>query len=167
MHWKSIVYCKVDRSSLCKDNLSLSLFFVYLAMTLADVKKFLSNRKEQLTTRKITKHTEQQRPVVYATCHVDDIPRLHKPRKGEESFRPLRHFDESGLHFTNDARKSVFFQQLAQAMETVGTSSVSRQQAAEDRAKWALFEQYGPELVEFLTDRRGGFKKEFEKVFIT
>lgn len=136
-------------------------------MTLTDVKKFLSKRNEQLATRKITKQPEQQRPVVYATCHVDDIPRLYKPRKGDDAFRPLQNFDESGLHFTNDARKSVFFQQLAQAMEAGDTSTFSQQPAAEDRAKWALFEQYGPELVSFLTDRRGRFKKEFDKVFIT
>ncbi|CAF1086777.1 unnamed protein product [Rotaria sp. Silwood1] len=135
-------------------------------MTVDDVKKFLSRRKEQLIDTK-TSGQQKQRPVVYAACHVDDIQTLHKPRKGEESFRPLRHFDESGLHFTNDARTSIFFQQLSEAMEGGENTAQSRRQAAEDKAKWALFEQYGPELIEFLTDRRGRFKRQFDKVFIT
>jgi hypothetical protein len=134
-------------------------------MTLADVKKFLGRRKEQLDTK--TSGQQKQRPVVYAACHVDDIQTLHKPRKGEEAFRPLRHFDESGLHLTDDARASVFYQQLSEAMEGGENTAASRQQAAEDKAKWALFEQYGPELIDFLKDRHGRFKRQFDKVFIT
>ena len=136
-------------------------------MTLADVKKFLSSRKEQGTIRKVNRKSEQERPVVYAACHVDDIPTLHKPKKGDDSFRPLRHFDESGLHMTNDIRKSVFFQQLVEVMDGGENTAVSRQKFAEQKAKWALFEQYGPELVDFLTDRHGNFKKQYDKVFIT
>jgi hypothetical protein len=139
----------------------------YLGMTLKDVKKFLGTRKEQIAERKTTKQQDKQRPVVYAACHVDDIQTLHRPKKGEESFRPLRHFDESGLHFTDDARTSVFYQQLSEAMEGGENTTVSRQQASEEKAKWALYDQYGPELIEFLTDRRGRFKRQFDKVFIT
>jgi len=136
-------------------------------MTLTDVKKFLGRRKEQLADMKTSGQQQKQRPVVYAACHVDDIQTLHKPRKGEESFQPLRRFDESGLHFTDDARTSVFFQQLSEAMEGGENTALSRRQAAEEKAKWALFEQYGPELIEFLTDRHGRFKRQFDKVFIT
>jgi hypothetical protein len=139
----------------------------YLGMTLKDVKKFLGTRKEQIAERKTTKQQDKQRPVVYAACHVDDIQTLHRPKKGEESFRPLRHFDESGLHFTDDARTSVFYQQLSEAMEGGENTTLSRQHASEEKAKWALYDQYGPELIEFLTDRRGRFKRQFDKVFIT
>lgn len=136
-------------------------------MTLADVKKFLKRRKEQLGDDKTSDGQRKQRPVVYAACHVDDIQTLHRPRKGEESYQPLRRFDESGLHFTDDARTSTFFRQLADVMEDGENTNQSRHQTAEDKAKWALFEQYGPELIEFLTDRRGRFKRQFDKVFIT
>jgi hypothetical protein len=138
-----------------------------LGMTLADVKKFLSRRKEQLSDVKTSGEQKKQRPVVYAACHVDDIQTLHKPRPGEEAFQPLLRFDESGLHFTDDARTSVFYQQLSEAMQGGENTALSRQKAAEDKAKWALFEQYGPELIDFLKDRRGRFKKQFDKVFIT
>lgn len=134
-------------------------------MSLADVKKFLSRRKEQLANTKTS--GQKERPVVYAACHVDDIQTLHRPKKGEEGFRPLRQFDESGLHLTDDARKSVFFQQLSEAMQGGENTTLSRRQAAEEKAKWALFEQYGPELIEFLHDRHGRFKSRFDKVFIT
>lgn len=136
-------------------------------MTLADVKKFLQKRKEKLGDDKKADEQRKQRPVVYAACHVDDIQTLHRPRKGEESYQPLRRFDESGLHFTDDARKSTFFRQLADVMEDGEDNAQARRQAAEEKAKWALFEQYGPELIEFLTDRRGRFKRQFDKVFIT
>ena len=136
-------------------------------MTLVDVKKFLKHRKEQLGEDKTADRQGKQRPVVYAASHVDDIQRLHRPRKGEESYQQFRRFDESGLHFTDDARTSTFFRQLADVMEDSEDNAQSRRQAAEDKAKWALFEQYGPELIEFLTDRRGRFKRQFDKVFIT
>ena len=135
-------------------------------MTLDDVKKFLSRRKE-LLDKKTSAQQRKERPVVYAACHVDDIQTLHKPNKGEGSFQSLRYFDESGLHFTNDPQKSTFFQQLSEAMESGETTALSRHHLAEEKAKWALFEQYGPELIEFLTDRRGRLKKQFNKVFIT
>lgn len=143
------------------------MFMNYLGMTMADVKKFLSRRKEQLADIKASGKQQNQRPVVYAACHVDDIQKLHKPRKGEESFQPLRRFDEIGLHFTDDARSSIFFQQLSEAMEGGENTALSRQQAAEEKAKWALFEKYGPELIEFLTDPHGRLKRQFDKVFIT
>lgn len=136
-------------------------------MSVADVKKFLSRRQDQLGKTKTSSQQQKQRPVVYAACHVHDIQTLHKPRKGEESFRPLRRFDESGLHFTDDARTSTFYQQLAEAIEGGENTALTRQQAAEEKAKWALFEQYGSELIEFLTDRHGRFKRQFDKVFIT
>jgi hypothetical protein len=137
-------------------------------MTVADVKKFLERRKKQgFETKTSFVEEKKERPVVYAPCHVDDIQTLHKARKGEESFRPLRHFDESGLHFTNDTRTSVFFQQLSEVMNGGENTFLSRQKTAEDKTKWALFEQYGPELIEFLTDRRGRLKRQFDKVFIT
>jgi hypothetical protein len=139
----------------------------YIGMTLADVKKFLSRRKEQLGGTKTSDQQQKQRPVVYAACHVDDIQTLHRPKKGEESFRPLHRFDESGLHLTNDARTSTFFQQVSDIMESGENTTLSRQQAADEKAKWLLFEQYGPELIQFLTDRHGRFKKQFDKVFIT
>jgi hypothetical protein len=137
----------------------------YIGMTLADVKKFLNRRKEQLGEIKTSDQQQKQRPVVYAACHVDDIQTLHRPKKGEESFRPLRRFDESGLHFTNDARTSTFYRQLSEVMEGGENTALSRQQAADEKAKW--LEQYGPELIQFLTDRHGRFKKQFDKVFIT
>ena len=139
-------------------------------MTLSDVKKFLDSRNKQLTDTPVKKRPESKkksRPVVYASCHVTDIQTLRKARKGDESFQPLRHFDESGLHMTNDARKSLFFQHLTEVMNPDDNASQARQRTAEDSTKWALFEQYGPELVEFMTDRRGGLKREFDKVFIT
>lgn len=136
-------------------------------MTLADVKKFLGTRKDPTVQRKLARKSEQERPVVYATCHVDDIQTLHKAKPGEETFRPLRHFDESGLHMTNDAHKSVFFHQLVEVLNGGETTAATRKKMADDKAKWALFEQYGPELVEFLKDRHGQFKKDFDKVFIT
>jgi hypothetical protein len=152
------------------------VFCSHLAMTMADVKKFLNSRQEQLSSSKMStasderQEQEQQRrrrPVVFAACHVDDIQTLRKPKKGEESFRPLRYFDESGLHMTNNARKSVFFQQLSYAMANEENKSLSQRQIEETNAKWAVFNQYGSELVEFLTDRRGALKKEYDKVFIT
>jgi hypothetical protein len=136
-------------------------------MTVTDVKKFLSHRNEQLVDTKTSGEQQKQRPVVYAACHVDDIQTLHKPRKGEEAFRPLERVDESGLHLTDDARTSTFYKQLSEAMGGGENTAQSRQKAADDRAKWALFEQYGSELIDFLTDRHGRFKKRFDKVFIT
>jgi len=136
-------------------------------MTVADVKKFLSRRQERGGDIKTSGEQQKQRPVVYAACHVDDIQTLHRPQKGEEAFRPLQRFDESGLHFTDDARTSTFFKQLSEAMEGGEDTAQSRQKAADEKAKWALFEQYGSELIEFLTDRRGRFKRQFDKVFIT
>lgn len=144
-----------------------TVLFICLGMSLADVKKFLSQRQNQLGASKTSGDQKKQRPVVYAACHVDDIQTLHKPKKGEETFQPLRRFDESGLHFTNDARTSTFFRQLSEAMEGGENTALTRQKAAEEKAKWALFEQYGPELIEFLTDRHGRFKRRFDKVFIT
>ncbi|CAF1301394.1 unnamed protein product [Rotaria sordida] len=146
---------------------AIEIYRLLQKMTVEDVKKFLSRRKEQLIDIKTSGEQKKQRPVVYAPCHVDDIQTLHKPKKGDESFRPLRYFDESGLHFTNDARTSIFFQQLSEALEGGENTAQSRRQAAEEKAKWALFEQYGSELIEFLTDRRGRFKRQFDKVFIT
>lgn len=134
-------------------------------MTLTDVKKFLGRRKEQLTETKSSE--KKQRPVVYAACHVDDIQSLHRPRKGEENYQPLRRFDESGLHLTDDARTSVFFQRLSEAMTGDENTTTKNYLEAEEKAKWALFRQYGSELIEFLHDRHGNFKKRFDKVFIT
>lgn len=134
-------------------------------MSLADVKKFLGRRKEQTTDAKSS--GQKQRPVVYATCHVDDIQTLHRPKKGEEGYQPLSRFDESGLHFTDDARGSAFFQRLSEAMEGGGITTTTRHLAAEEEAKWTLFQKYGPELIDFLHDRHGRFKKRFDKVFIT
>lgn len=131
------------------------------------MKKFLGTRKDPTGQRKLTRKSEQERPVVYATCHVDDIQTLHKAKAGDENFRPLRHFDESGLHMSNDAHKSVFFQQLVEVLNGGEMNAAARKKLAEDKEKWTLFEQYGPELVDFLTDRHGQFKKEFDKVFIT
>ena len=136
-------------------------------MTLTDVKKFLSRRNEQVADIKTSVEQQKHRPVVFAACHVDDIQTLHKPRKGEEAFRPLERVDQSGLHLTDDARTSTFYKQLSEAIEGGEDTAQSRQKAIDDRAKWALFEQYGPELIEFLTDRHGRFKKRFDKVFIT
>jgi hypothetical protein len=135
-------------------------------MTLDDVKKFLSRRKE-LADKKPSDQRQKQRPVVFSACHVDDIQTLHRPKQGEEAFQPLRGVDESGLHLTDDARRSVFFKQLSEAMGGGEDTALSRQKSADEKAKWALFEQYGPELIAFLTDRHGRFKRRFDKVFIT
>jgi len=51
-------------------------------------------------------------------------------------------------------------------MEGGEDTALSRRQA-EEKAKWGLFEQYGQELIDFLTDRRGRFKRQYDKVFIT
>lgn len=138
-------------------------------MTLNDVKKFLAQRQQPKTKKtKTNKSSERERrPVVYAACHVDDIQTLHKARKGDENFRPLKHFDESGLHMGDEARKSVFFRHLVEVLNDNEHSLKSQNEKDEERAKWALFEQYGPELVAFLKDRHGKFKKQFDKVFIT
>ncbi|CAF1329434.1 unnamed protein product [Rotaria magnacalcarata] len=146
---------------------AIEIYRLLQRMSLDDVKKFLSKRKEPLADT-TSGQENKQRPVVYAACHVDDIQTLHKPRKGEESFRPLRHFDESGLHFTDDARQSIFYQQLSEAMAGGGeNTSQARRQTADEKAKWALFAQYGSELIDFLTDRHGRFKRQYDKVFIT
>lgn len=136
-----------------------------LEMTVDDVKKFLGRRKEPIIDT--TSGQQKQRPVVYAACHVDDIQTLHKPRKGEDSYQQFRNVDESGLHLTDDARKSVFFRQLAEVMEGGDTTAQERHQAGEEKAKWALFTQYGTELIDFLKDRHGRFKRQYDKVFIT
>ncbi|CAF0880759.1 unnamed protein product [Adineta steineri] len=138
------------------------------SMTLTDVKKFLERRQGQITEPTISDEPQKkQRPVVYAPCHVHDIQTLHKPRKGDESYQPLRYFDEAGLHMTNNVRKNVFYNQLSEALNEGENTFLSRHQATEDRTKWALFEQYGSELIDFLTDHRGRFKRQYEKVFIT
>ncbi|CAF3126021.1 unnamed protein product [Rotaria socialis] len=146
---------------------AIEIYRLLQRMSLDDVKKFLSKRKEPLVDT-TSGQENKQRPVVYAACHVDDIQTLHKPRKGEDSFRPLRHFDESGLHFTDDARQSIFYQQLSEAMAGGGENTAqARRQTADEKAKWALFAQYGSELIDFLTDRHGRFKRQYDKVFIT
>lgn len=144
------------------------MIFYSVDMTLTDVKKFLERRKERSTEpQDVEERAQKQRPVVYAPCHVDDIQTLHKARPGEESYQPLRYFDEGGLHHTNDAQGSVFYHQLSEAMDGKENTFLSRYHANEDRVKWDLFQQYGPELVDFLTDHRGRFKRQYDKVFIT
>ncbi|CAF0904957.1 unnamed protein product [Adineta ricciae] len=137
-------------------------------MTLTDVKKFLERRKERsIEPQDVEERAQKQRPVVYAPCHVDDIQTLHKATPGEESYQPLRYFDEGGLHHTNDAQGSVFYHQLSEAMGGKENTFLSRYHANEDRTKWDLFQQYGSELIDFLTDHRGRFKRQYDKVFIT
>jgi len=159
------VYRLLQSRHHCFLSIISNLYLFVLDMTLTDVKKFLGRRKEQLTDTNLS--GKKQRPVVYEACHVNDIQTLRRPKKGEETYQPLRRFDESGLHFTDDARKSVFFQRLSEAMAGDENTTAANYLAAEEKAKWALFRQYGPELIEFLHDRHGNFKKRFDKVFIT
>ncbi|CAF1069630.1 unnamed protein product [Rotaria sp. Silwood1] len=100
------------------------------------------------------------RPVVFSAQHVDDISR--KLPTGKTERRHLR-VDEGSLQMTNDPN-SVFYRLLSEQLQNT-TSTDTR--STYEKEKLKPFEQYGPELVEFLKDREGNLKSKYDKVFIT
>jgi len=100
------------------------------------------------------------RPLVYNSQHIDDLRRKHSIDMNE---RKNLQFDECSLQMTNDPN-SVFYRRLS---ETLGKRGPIETPPTEEEEKFKLFEQYGPELVEFLKDKDGHLKSKFDKVFIT
>ena len=100
------------------------------------------------------------RPLVHNSQHIDDHSRRSSIDTNER--RHLR-FDECSLQMTNDPNSS-FYRRLSQTLEKRNSLQTP---SAEEVEKFKLFEQYGPELVEFLKDKDGHIKAKFDKVFIT
>ncbi|CAF4031182.1 unnamed protein product [Rotaria magnacalcarata] len=100
------------------------------------------------------------RPVVFNPQHIDDVGRKYSMSTNER--RHLR-IDEGSLLITNDPG-SIFYRHLSQTLQNTGSTAIH---LADEKDKLKVFEQYGPELVEFIKDRGGNLKSKFDKVFIT
>ena len=99
----------------------------------------------------------RERPVVHQSESIDK----HEGRRRsmiERGRRPVR-FDEGSLQLFNDPSTTIF-RQLNESLRQ--KSSVN----ADEEEKAKLCEKFGPDLVEFMTDRHGRIKAKYEKVFI-
>ncbi|CAF4552262.1 unnamed protein product, partial [Rotaria magnacalcarata] len=75
--------------------------------------------------------------------------------------RHLR-IDEGSLLMTSDP-DSIFYRHLREELQNTSSTAT---RLIDEKEKLKLFEQYGPELVEFIKDKEGNLKSKFDKVFI-
>ncbi|CAF2986937.1 unnamed protein product [Rotaria socialis] len=101
----------------------------------------------------------RDRPVVFNSQHIDDIGRKYSMNTNER--RRLR-IDEGSLLMTSDP-DSIFYRHLREELQNTSSTAT---RLVDEKEKLKLFEQYGPELVEFIKDRGGNLKSKFDKVFI-
>lgn len=117
--------------------------------------------RSRITSQSGFSTSMRDRPIVYNAQHIDDLGRKHSINTQERRHSRL---DEGSLQMTNDPN-SVFYRRLSETLQQQNPNEIHSKKEEEDKFK--LFEQYGPELVEFMKDREGHLKTKFDKVFIT
>ena len=123
--------------------------------------KIIRPNRSRITSQSGFSTSLRDRPLVYNAQNVDDLGRKHSISTHE---RRHSRFDEGSLQMTNDPN-SAFYRRLSETLQKQNPIEIPS--TKEEGEKFKLFEQYGPELVEFMKDREGHLKTKFDKVFIT
>lgn len=137
-------------------NLNLVLLNKELrGMSLEQVKEFMDQKLNRPLTSTTT--MDEHKPIVYKPRNIVDVPTKAKLTSDD------RLVEETGLTLTNDKTTfpytdaKRFIEQKSMFMTTTKTN---------DNGLQRIEAHFGPELSEFMKDRRGLLSQKYEKVFI-
>ncbi|CAF2139731.1 unnamed protein product [Rotaria magnacalcarata] len=153
----------VRKTSLNHQVYNKSMNMLILGMSQSDIKQ-ASSKTSTAAHRKIWTQSAfstslNERPVVFNPQHIDDVGRKYSMSTNER--RHLR-IGEGSLLMTSDP-DSIFYRHLREELQNTSSTAT---RLVDEKEKLKLFEQYGPELVEFIKDKEGNLKSKFDKVFI-
>lgn len=102
----------------------------------------------------------RERRLTYRSEDIDKIEGRRRSIMLKER-RPIR-FDEGSLHLINDPSASIY----RRLNETLQNKTPTDGALLAEQEKLKFCEKYGPELLEFMKDRKGNLKSKYDKTFI-